>query len=123
MTNEEIDNWVDFFRGKRKEGVDLDTTRVSELAWKIESFVATIDHLRTLGDALVAQGSQECEQLRKALDQALSNGVPPTLPDDRDVPPFGDSTVYFFGADEFAAPHDCPELAGYMRAKETQETT
>lgn len=59
MTNEEIDHWLDFFRNARRSGEDVDGGCLQIEAWKVEGMVATIDHLRTVGDAICAAAEGE----------------------------------------------------------------
>lgn len=97
---------------------------------------------------LIAQMDQRIEFLEKALEQALSNGVAPCLPetvktfdqwvadspfvnpsDDREslvfeyniyvqrLNPYRENGVEFFHADECSYPHNCPELAAYLRGE------
>jgi hypothetical protein len=81
-------------------------------------------------------------RLELALDQALSYGVAPSLPEpppewfkeeedgeDRYERwmkaqfPYGDDTVMFFGSDECDHPYPCPELAQYLRDQATHSPT
>jgi hypothetical protein len=83
--------------------------------------------------------AKRVEFLEKVAEQALSGGVAPSLPRPLDIEdflifadspeeaeedmarrtkdliPFGEDTVNFFGSDECDHPYNCPELAAYLR--------
>ena len=59
MNSSEIDAWLEQFKKIRAEGVDLDEAQLQIAAWQIEGMVVTLDHLRTVGDVMLAAGQTE----------------------------------------------------------------